>query len=100
MIDHRLPELLKRCREEANISQEELAIKLFVDRSYISKVENDRVPTLSYDFVKRWGIATNRSELISIDVVGDGNESWKMLALYRMAFMQIKSGMEMLEMSV
>jgi transcriptional regulator with XRE-family HTH domain len=95
-----LHQLLKRCREEANISQEELADKMFVDRSYISKVENGRVPTLSYDFVKRWGIATNRSELIGIDVVGDSSEVWKRNAVYKMAFMQIKSGIDMLEISI
>ncbi|MDB5055002.1 MAG: hypothetical protein JWM44_3052 [Bacilli bacterium] len=95
-----LHQLLKRCREEANISQEELAVKLFVDRSYISKVENGRVPTLSYDFVKRWGTATGRSELIGIDVVGESNEDYKIRMKEKLAIMTFKSAYEMLEMSV
>lgn len=99
MIIHHLQDLLKRCREEANLSQEELAVILYVDRSYVSKVENGKIKSITYEFVKKWGAATNRSELISMDFVGD-NELWKRLAVYRMAFMQIKQGIDMLDISV
>jgi transcriptional regulator with XRE-family HTH domain len=94
-----LPELLKQCRETAGLSQEELAERLLVDRSYISKVEHGKYHNLTYDFVKLWGLATNCSELISMDIVGVGNEGWKKLMTYRLFESQIRSGLEMLEIS-
>ncbi|GGA92401.1 helix-turn-helix domain-containing protein [Puia dinghuensis] len=36
--------LLKEIRHEKNISQRELALSVGVDYSYISKIENDRLP--------------------------------------------------------
>lgn len=46
-------ETLREVRRARNISQRELAEKVSVDFSYISKVENDRIPTPSADTVER-----------------------------------------------
>lgn len=46
-------ETLREIRRARNISQRELAEKVSVDFSYISKVENDRIPTPSADTVER-----------------------------------------------
>lgn len=46
-------ETLREIRRGKSISQRELAEKVAVDFSYISKVENDRIPTPSADTIER-----------------------------------------------
>ena len=43
--------LLKQLRREKNVSQRDLAEKIGVDFSYISKVENDRLPPPAADTI-------------------------------------------------
>lgn len=53
---------LKRAREEADLSQEEVAARANVDRSYISQLENDKKsPTLDLlmSLCKAIGIKTS-----------------------------------------
>lgn len=100
MRNNHLPDLLKNCRKDAGLSQEELAEKLCVERTYISKIENGHYPSLSYEFVKKWGQATNRVELISMDLTGEGNEEWKHVMAYRNLISSIKTNIENFEMSV
>lgn len=45
--------LIQNKRKEKKYTLEELANKLGVDRSYISKLENDRVPAPSVNFIRR-----------------------------------------------
>lgn len=44
---------IKSSRKEKGLTLEELSNKLGVDRSYLSKLENDRVPSPSKDLIKR-----------------------------------------------
>lgn len=44
-------EALKECRRAAGVTQRELASKVGVDFSYISKVENDRIPPPAADTI-------------------------------------------------
>lgn len=44
---------LKQIRREKNVSQRDLANKVGVDFSYISKIENDRLPPPSADTIVR-----------------------------------------------
>jgi len=53
--------IIQNKRKEKGYTLEELANKLDVDRSYISKLENDRVPAPSVDFIRRI------SDILSID---------------------------------
>lgn len=47
-------ETLREIRRSKNISQRELAERVSVDFSYISKVENDRIPPPSADTVEKF----------------------------------------------
>ncbi len=51
MSDETFGTLLKTKRREADISQRDLAKQIGVDFSYISKVENDRLPPPSADTI-------------------------------------------------
>lgn len=53
--------IIQNKRKEKGYTLEELANKLDVDRSYISKLENDRVPAPSIDLIRRI------SDILSID---------------------------------
>lgn len=53
MNDETFGLLLKNKRREANISQRDLAKRIGVDFSYISKVENDRLPPPSADTIMK-----------------------------------------------
>ena len=44
---------IKNSRKEKGLTLEELASKLGVDRSYLSKLENDRVPPPSRDLLEK-----------------------------------------------
>lgn len=45
--------LLRELRRQAGVTQRELAAKAEVDFSYISKVENDRVPSPAVDTIEK-----------------------------------------------
>ena len=45
--------LIQNKRKEKGYTLEELANKLGVDKSYISKLENNRVPAPSVNFIRR-----------------------------------------------
>lgn len=58
-------QLLKKIRRSKEISQRELAEKVGVDFSYISKVENDRIPPPAADtIVKISNVLNMPSELL------------------------------------
>lgn len=46
-------ELIQQKRKAKELTLEELAVKLDVDKSYLSKLENDRVPAPSKDLIKK-----------------------------------------------
>lgn len=55
--------ILRACRARAGLSQEELADKLYINQSDVSKYENDsREPTLS--LATAWVNATNAPEVL------------------------------------
>lgn len=76
MKDREIGEVLKVCRERAGLKQEHLAMKLGVDQSIISKVENGKLPP-SYALVKMWAKSTNSTDIIGMDL--GGNDGWKKL---------------------
>lgn len=59
---------LRVYRREANISQRELAAKTGIDFSYISKLENDRIPPPSADTIVKICevLGINPDELLAI----------------------------------
>lgn len=61
--------VLKRARMIAGISQEELAEKLCISRTSISRMENDKLEPRISDVI-RWGQATQATELIAAMLCG------------------------------
>jgi transcriptional regulator with XRE-family HTH domain len=97
LLERELAELLVKCREMSGLSQELIADLLHIERSSISKFESGkRIP--NGIIIKSWGEVTNCQDLIS--TYFSGKESWKQLLLYKMAFGQVKYGLEMAEMNV
>lgn len=97
MKNRGLGEMLKTCREMSGLTQKELAKQLGVERSYISKVETGEwIP--NGEVIKKWGEVTECSDIVAMYF--GGADSWKALMQYKLAFMQVKSGLEMLEMTV
>lgn len=97
MDETELAEVLLKCREVSGLSQEEMAIRLRIERSTVSKFESGhRIP--NGIIIKNWGVVTNCSDLISLYF--SGKEGWKQLLQYKMAFGQVKYGLEMAGMSV
>ncbi|MCM3324271.1 helix-turn-helix domain-containing protein [Cytobacillus kochii] len=60
---------LKQARKTAGLSQEALAEKLYMPRSTISKVENDRME-LRFSDVLRWFQTTNAPEALAASLCG------------------------------
>jgi transcriptional regulator with XRE-family HTH domain len=61
-----LGEVLRRAREEAGLTQERLALRAEVDRTYISQLERDKKsPTLDMLFRLCDAIGIRASELIA-----------------------------------
>ncbi|AZN43384.1 helix-turn-helix domain-containing protein [Paenibacillus albus] len=96
MMDTAKPigEMLKACRERANLSQRELAELLHVDRSVVAKVEAGIVKQPSYALVKEWARLTEAQEIVGMDISG-GRDGWTKLRKLEAMFGQVKSAMEM-----
>lgn len=78
MIENKnVGELLKACRLRAKKTQEEMAKHLHVDRSMISRWENDEIPA-PYSVVRQWCAYTHGMDLMTMDLAG-GTEGWKKL---------------------
>lgn len=89
MIENRnVGDLLKACRLRANKSQKEMAKHLHVDRSMISRWENDEIPA-PYAVVRQWCAYTQGLDLMTIDL-GGGIEAWKKLQKYEEAMKRMK----------
>ena len=61
--------VLQKVRIEAGLSQEELADKIFVSRSTVSRLENDRLKLTVQDAIS-WGQATNATEVMAALLCG------------------------------
>lgn len=61
--------VLQKVRVEAGLSQEELADKIFVSRSTVSRLENDRLKLTVQDAIS-WGQATNATEVMAALLCG------------------------------
>lgn len=61
--------VLRRVRVSAGLSQEELAEKIYLSRSAVSRLENDRLKLTVEDAV-RWGQATHATEVIAALLCG------------------------------
>ena len=61
--------VLKKLRLKAGFSQEEMAEKMFVSRSTVSRLENNRLKLTVEDAV-RWGQVTQAPEVIAAMLCG------------------------------
>lgn len=84
-------ELVKLVRQRAGLTQQQLADRIYVDRSIIAKVENGKLNP-SYTLVKSIAKATHSEDLISLDI--SGRDGWKKLRTFEVAIGQIKSALE------
>lgn len=63
-----LGQRLARARREAKLNQQQLAEKLGVSRQTISNYERDEVEETRFDFIAKWGAATD----VSLDYFARG----------------------------
>ncbi len=61
--------VLQKVRVEAGLSQEELADKIFVSRSTVSRLENDKLKLTVQDAIS-WGQATQATEVMAALLCG------------------------------
>lgn len=61
--------ILRAVRQKAGLSQEEMAEKMYVSRSTISRLENDRLKLTVEDAI-RWGQITQAPEAIAAMLCG------------------------------
>lgn len=61
--------VLKKVRLRAGLSQEELAEKIFLSRSTVSRLENNKLKLMVEDAI-RWGQATQSSEIMAALICG------------------------------
>ena len=61
--------VLKKVRLQSGLSQEELAEEIFLSRSAVSRLENNRLKLTVEDAV-RWGQATQAPEIIAALLCG------------------------------
>lgn len=62
-------QILRKVRLNAGLSQEELADKIYLSRSAVSRLENNRLKLTVEDAV-RWGQATHASEIVAAMLCG------------------------------
>jgi transcriptional regulator with XRE-family HTH domain len=87
MRNDNLPELLRICRQRAELNQEQLAAKLYIDQAIISKIESGKIQP-AYSLVKQWARVTNSIDLIGMDF--SGNEGWRKLKQLEERFDKIR----------
>ncbi len=61
--------ILKKVRLKSGLSQEELAEEIYLSRSAVSRLENNRLK-LTVDDAVRWGQATQATEIIAALLCG------------------------------
>ncbi|WP_082394261.1 helix-turn-helix domain-containing protein [Bacillus sp. JCM 19034] len=61
--------ILKKVRLNAELSQEELAEKMFLSRSAVSRLENDKLELKAGDLI-RWFQVTNAPEIAAAIICG------------------------------
>lgn len=83
-------ELLKMGRERSGMTQEELARRLHIDRTVVTKIETGTMKQPSYVLVKEWAQVTNSMDLIEMDMTG-GQDAAKKLRQLEMIVKQAKS---------
>jgi len=87
--DAEIAELLRTCRERAKLSQQDLAVRLYIDQAIVSKVENGKL-TPSYTLVRQWARATKSEDLIAMHMAGHADVTKKYQQL-ETAWKQAKS---------
>ncbi|MFC3797933.1 multiprotein-bridging factor 1 family protein [Cohnella sp. GCM10012308] len=85
--------MLKASRERAGMTQQQLAMKLNVERSTIAKVETGAIKEPAYTLVREWCAATNGIDLMNLDFTGS-NDGWKKLRQLETAMRNMKSTFE------
>lgn len=94
-VEKEIGEFLKKCREKAKMSQEQLANKLHCERSYISKVESGQ-HTFPLPFVKKWCEATETMDDLSAFV--NTKEIWREYVALKNYYIQTRAAGQFVEM--
>lgn len=97
MEESDLADLIKTCRITANMSQAELAAKLNLERSYISKFENGALIPNGI-IIKLIGKVTDCEELITSFF--SPKETWQKIHRLKTLAGQVKSALEIAGISV
>lgn len=82
-------EILKMGRTRKKWSQEELARRLNIDRSVLSRIETGTIPQPSYVLVKQWAKVCECEDLVGLDLTGS-KDGWKKLLALESRMKQIK----------
>lgn len=85
-------ELVKLVRKRAGLTQQQLADRIYVDRTIIAKVETGKINP-SYTLIKQIAKATKSEDIFGLDF--SGNEGWRKLRTMESVMNQIKSAMEL-----
>ncbi|CAI6072713.1 hypothetical protein COHCIP112018_02357 [Cohnella sp. JJ-181] len=91
-MSQRVGEMLKASRERAGMTQQQLAMKLHVERSTIAKVETGAIKEPAYTLVREWCAATNGIDLMNLDFTG-ANDGWKKLRQLEAVMKNMKESM-------
>jgi transcriptional regulator with XRE-family HTH domain len=94
--DREIRVVLRAARKRAGLKQGELAARLFVDRSTISKVETGDI-TPSYALVKEWARACHAEDLINLDLTGGAN-GWRKLLDLESLVRELKEKMDLVKL--
>jgi transcriptional regulator with XRE-family HTH domain len=81
MMVERIGEILKLGRVRKEWSQAELAKRLKLDRSVLSRIETGAIPQPSYVLVKQWAKVCECEDLVGLDLAGSKDGWKKLLAL-------------------
>lgn len=74
-------EILRLGRTRKKWSQEELARRLNLDRSVLSRIETGTIAQPSYVLVKQWAKVCECEDLVGLDLTGSKDGWKKLLAL-------------------
>lgn len=82
-------EILRSGRDRKKWSQEELAKRIHVDRSIVSRIETGTIAQPSYVLVKQWAKVCECEDLVGLDLTGS-NDAWLKLTQLESKINKIK----------
>lgn len=76
MERNEVAELLKSMRLRAGMTQQQVADRIYLDRTTVVKIESGDIKAPSYVIVKEWARITESLDLLTIHSTGN-RDSWK-----------------------